>query len=273
MLGAFVIPAHLLNAVAATLVAAMSRGEEPWKVSVVLGPDAGKGAADTASFESIMGPAVAVTSVEILLPAEATNGGNPEHAAPLISRAARAGSSAAPGAPRFVAPAGGPGGDRPIATVAAVDLAQRLQGTRLGVSLHCGAAAPDGPPGPGAVASFLAACRDHDVPYRFTGGIQRAVRGSVEPATAPGHGLLNLVTAAALTETGSDPGVVAAAVAEEDEHAFKVGAAGLWWRGRRVGGAALRRLRSDRLHACEAVEVGELTARLASLGAASPNEP
>lgn len=273
MLGALVIPAHLLNGVAAALVAAMSRGEEPWNVSVVLGADAGKGAAEAASFESMMGPAVAVTSVEIPLPPEATDGENPEYAASLIAGAAGAGSSVAPAAPRFVAPAAGPGGDDPVAAVAAVDLARRSQGTRLGVSLHCGGAAPDRAPAPDAVASFLAACRDHDLPYRFTGGIQRAVRGRAESTTATGHGILNLITAAALTEARFVPDVVAAAVAEEDEHAFKVGAAGLWWRGRRVGGAALRRLRSNRLHACEVAKLRELTARLASLGTASPNGP
>ncbi|TDC59117.1 hypothetical protein E1200_32490 [Actinomadura sp. GC306] len=72
----------------------------------------------------------------------------------------------------------------------------------LGAKYRVGGTATDGVPGAGALAAFIAACAERDLPFTCAGGSGHTVRD------ASHHGLINILLATAQTAAGdSGPGV------------------------------------------------------------------
>ncbi|TDE35030.1 hypothetical protein [Actinomadura sp. 6K520] len=75
-----------------------------------------------------------------------------------------------------------------------------------------GGTATDGVPGAGALAAFIAACADRDLPFSCAGGPVRAVRGAAH------HGLMNILLATAQAAAG-DRGTGLRRTLERDDSA------------------------------------------------------
>jgi hypothetical protein len=118
-------------------------------------------------------------------------------------------------------------------------------------------------PETGRVLGFMAACFARQVPFKLTAGLHHAVRGTraltyaPDSPTAPMHGFLNILVAAALFAAGTPSSPLAAVLEEQDARAFRFDDAGLTWREQRAGLEAVRRARE----------------RLVSFGSCSFEEP
>jgi hypothetical protein len=91
-----------------------------------------------------------------------------------------------------------------------------------------------------AVAAFVAACRDAEVPFKATAGLHHPIRRGER------HGFLNLLAAAVFAHAGGlGEEELAALLAEEDPSAFTVDRDGLAVAGRRADDVAIATARAE----------------------------
>lgn len=108
------------------------------------------------------------------------------------------------------------------------------------------------------VAHALAACSRHEVPVKAGVGARFLVR----PKDGESHGILNLLTAAAIAFRDSDAyAAVVSALDDDDPSAFRLEDDALLWRDRRFGAATMASVRRELFLAFasyRATEPGEL---------------
>lgn len=259
MLGTFVVPATLLDDLAAVLVGSMSGEEPPWQVSVILEGEGAGGAAHAAAFGALMAPAVELVGAEIRLPDAVVDGRSASEAARRARTSATSASGVAASVMAYLevpATTAAPGGV--TRAVEAIAILRSQIARPLGAKLRCGGATPDLFPSPQVVAEFLVACRDNGLSFKATAGLHHAIRHHDEDLDVVRHGFLNLLVAVALAESGADVDVIASVVAERESARLMVGASGLAWGDLRADAATVKNIR---------------TARFASYGSCSFDEP
>ena len=246
MLGTFVVPASRLEDLAASLVATMPGGEEPWDVSVILDGNTASAAAAAAAFEGHMSPAARIVGAEALLPDAVVDGRTSADAAEAArSTAAAAGSVSATVVPYLEIPMMGVDPAALGPAIGAIDTLRSALHRPLAAKLRCGGPTPESFPTCEMVATFLVACRDRMLPFKATAGLHHPIRQHDEELDVMHHGFLNLLMAAALAAAGADVRTVTAAVAEQDPTALKVGTAGLGWKDHRVDAGGIKTTRAQ----------------------------
>lgn len=228
MLGRFVLPAARLDEfiAAASRYQRASPHEEPWRLSVVVGPDTERDMARVARIDGGGRDAVVVDSVEARVV-------SPEGVRRLAAVLPR-------GILAYVElPMSGELEPLMNAVVAA----------RLRAKARTGGVTRDLIPSPGAVAAFLVACARHDVPFKVTAGLHHAVRASypltyeADSARATMFGFLNVFVAAMLAQAGEPERIVVGALEETDRESFSFGDTALRWRDRLFPVGVIQRAR------------------------------
>lgn len=106
----------------------------------------------------------------------------------------------------------------------------------LRAKIRCGGPDPEAFPAPARVAAFIAACIDRAIPFKATAGLHHPFR-HLDPETGfVRHGFLNLVAATILGRAhrvGEED--LASIVADHDQDAFRLDAAGVAWRNLTAG--------------------------------------
>jgi hypothetical protein len=242
MLGAFVVPAARLEEMeraAGRQLARAGSGYEPrWRVSALLGLDVEADVDRAAAFQARAATTGGGSALEQVEAKAAT-------AAEVARVAAAAKRSLGDWVTVYVelpvAPPGD-GGPRPL-----VDAVARA-GVRAKV--RTGGVTADAFPSPAALARFIAACVDANVPFKATAGLHHPLRASY-PLTYESHadrclmfGFLNVFLAAALLGERAIGEADAERLLEEgDAAAFEVTDDALAWRGHRLATASLARAR------------------------------
>ena len=88
-----------------------------------------------------------------------------------------------------------------------------LQGSGVGAKIRCGGLEPTMVPTPDSVARFIAACVQHDLPFKATAGLHHALSA---PDPDRRFGYLNLLLATVLAHRGADVATIADALAMGD---------------------------------------------------------
>lgn len=95
-----------------------------------------------------------------------------------------------------------------------------------------------------AIAHALAACSRHEVPVKAGPGVRFPVR----PSDGASHGILNLLTAAAIAFRDCDArDAIVSALEDDDASAFALEDDALVWRDRRFGAATIASMRRELL--------------------------
>lgn len=125
--------------------------------------------------------------------------------------------------------------------------------------VRCGGTAPAPPVG--ALAAFVARCRDAGVAFKATAGLHHPIR------SGDAHGFLNLLAAAVFAHAeGLGDDELAALLAEEDAAAFEVGADGFAVHGHRADAEAIARARAELFNAYGSCTFTEPVDDLRALG-------
>ncbi len=119
---------------------------------------------------------------------------------------------------------------------------ERLRRLGLGAKLRCGGLTADAFPSAADVASFIAAARSQNVPFKATAGLHHPVRHLDRTTGFKQHGFLNLAAAAALAGRVGR-GKLEQIIAEEDAGAFSFDDEAFEWRDERIDVAELERTR------------------------------
>jgi hypothetical protein len=235
--GRFLCPASQLEDLAEVLTRTMEPGEAPWEVSVIFDGDPGADAASANAFDEELDPAATVVITEIKIPPDA----GPEAVAALFT----AGSLGKMRVTAFLEVPITEHWEREIGyRVVDIDDARREAHLTGGAKLRCGGATAPDVPSPEQVTRFLVACRERNLPYKFTAGLHHPIRHHDDELGAMRHGFLNLLTASVIAlDNASEPEILAA-IDETDPDAFSVTAGGMRWRDRRVGTKAVIAARS-----------------------------
>ena len=142
---------------------------------------------------------------------------------------------------------------------------ERLREHGLGAKLRCGGLAADAFPSVGEVASFIAAARSKNVPFKATAGLHHPLRHLDRATGFMQHGFLNLLAASALAGrvSGEKREQI---VAEEDPGAFSFDDDAFTWRDERIDVAELARTRKEAFVAYGSCSFSEPVDDLIALG-------
>lgn len=135
----------------------------------------------------------------------------------------------------------------------------------LGAKLRCGGLTADAFPSVAEVASFIAAARSQNVPFKATAGLHHPVRHLDRTTGFIQHGFLNLVAASALGGRISRE-KLERVIAEEDARAFTFDDDAFVWRDERVDVAELERTRKEAFVAYGSCSFSEPVDDLIALG-------
>jgi len=133
------------------------------------------------------------------------------------------------------------------------DLGDRLDAlvaTGLRAKVRCGGASV---PTEAALAGFVRACGERDLPFKATAGLHRAVRRDGE------HGFLNLLAAVLFCDEER-------ALAERDPEAFRLDRDGFRWRDCEAGPGEIAHARRERLRSIGSCSFFEPAEELEALG-------
>lgn len=129
-----------------------------------------------------------------------------------------------------------------------------LDGLGVGAKVRCGGLEPSMVPAPDAVARFVAACVQHDLPFKATAGLHHAL-SAASPERRFGY--LNLLVATVLAHRGADVATIADALAMGDSAGVEASADAL-----RVG-----------RHEISRVDVSAARSHFTAFGTCSFTEP
>lgn len=235
MVDRFICPAARLESLVGELTATMTTGEEPWRIAVTAGPEWVNGLAADAgavlTFQAAAGSAASVELVEIRIP---------DGADAALATDVDAVLKAYDALVVFEVP--WQQDPEPAIDLLAGIRSQR--GRALAVKIRCGGLDAEAFPAPEAVARFIAAARDRDLPFKATAGLHHPFRHT-DPVTGfVHHGFVNVLVAGGLAHRGADLAVLTAALAETDPAAFEIDRSGLGWNGHRFDHAAAEAMRS-----------------------------
>lgn len=229
MLGRFVVHATRLDELMAAASRYLRSGHvtDPWRLSVLVGPDTERDLARVVQLGG-EGGGIMADSVE----------------AKAVSADGVAGLAAAlpPGITAYV--------ELPVAADPE-PLVRAVAAARLRAKARTGGVTRDLVPSSAAVAGFVAACARHDVPFKLTAGLHHAIRASYPLTYAPDSphatmfGFLNAFVAAALARAGEPTSVVASVLEETEREAFSFDDRALHWRGHPVQTADIERMRAS----------------------------
>jgi hypothetical protein len=117
--------------------------------------------------------------------------------------------------------------------------------------VRTGGVTPDPFPAPEALARFIRACANANVPFKATAGLHHPVRSLRRLTYAPGsgqtvmHGFLNVFLAACFARYGMEERELADLLREESPKAFDFGVDGASWRGHRISDTHLQDARRE----------------------------
>lgn len=105
--------------------------------------------------------------------------------------------------------------------------------------VRCGGIGLQATPDPELLASFVASCVRHQLPWKATAGLHHPIRHRVADPSLTGHdfyehGFLNLLTATSVALAGGERSDVSAAIADTDPDHFVLQSGGLTWSQLRV---------------------------------------
>ena len=223
-LGRFIVPVSRLKELEAAGRDLMPRdaGEEPWRLSVLVGGDVDAAGEEMLGFnrrhESGSNDGYAVIDVA-------------EFKAGTTDDVARQ-RSELPGSftPYFEIPISGDVGA----------LVKAIARARARAKVRTGGVTPESIPPADKVIAFIAACRGEAVPFKATAGLHHPIRGSYrltyEPASPVGtmYGFVNVFLASALIYAGESEGTAIAVLEESDPSAFAFEDDAIVWRDRRI---------------------------------------
>jgi len=242
MLGRFICPASRLKELT-PWHGEMMAAERPWRLSAL-----GRGGetvasflenlrtdlAEIAAFREQTAERVVVDVLEVKVPTELQRDGNlagswlaetyatlERHGPPII-------------APYFEAAPTGP--LTPLLAALAEEEFSPAAESRLrclpgGFKLRCGGTEPAAFPTPEQVAAVIAACRDDDLPLKFTAGLHHPIRRYDPPLQVTMHGFLNVLLAALFAYQGDwTEAELLALLKDEEIRDFQVTAEALRWR-------------------------------------------
>lgn len=226
MLGRFVVPVTRLGEFAGIAEPLLPVASEPWRLSVLLAPDADAGVAAVAAFNASHRGAVC----------DAVEGkaATPDDVA-RIARAAHGAGLAA-----YVEV---PVDDDPLPIVDAIS----ARGARA--KIRTGGTAVDAFPTAEQVIRFLGACVRSKTPFKATAGLHHAITGdyrlTYDESASQGmmFGFLNVFLAAALLRDGGGDDDAGLLLADRDSTTFVAADDGIRWRGYLFLTARLAQLR------------------------------
>jgi hypothetical protein len=252
--GRFLCRASQLNDLAATAISNLPSGELPWAVGVIFDGTPGESGAESIDFQAEMDPVMTIAAAEAKL-------GEPTSTS--LAAALDAMFSIAPDAVAFVEV------DKESSITEQVFLIARDLGGRRrvgGAKLRCGGVTRDMFPTPEQVAEFVIACTNDQLPFKATAGLHEPIRHFDAHLGAERHGFINILMAAALAETGSDPTTIEEVIADTRLDNFSISAAFASWRGYEIPGSALRRVRHSGFISYGSCDFDEPINALAALG-------
>jgi hypothetical protein len=209
--GRFLCPTSRLEELAGLLTGTMAPEEPPWRVGATFDEPLGTAALHVSVFDRYIDPAGSVPIAEVPPPPD-------DFAARVV-----AAQGASPQLVPFV-----PIGDSDVAALAAL---AKVRLRPIGALLGGGEPVT-------TAAAHIAACVATRVPFRVA-GVNHAVRSEER------HGVMNLLTATALSHSGVDAAELRTVLAEQDSAAFTVTAVGLRWRDHLIAARQLRAARTS----------------------------
>jgi hypothetical protein len=151
---------------------------------------------------------------------------------------------------------------------------QKGKSTRVGFKLRTGGLDAAAFPAPEQIARVLLACREADLPLKFTAGLHHPVRRFEPSVGAAMYGFLNVFGAALLSnQPGLDERQLQSVLLEEDASQFAFTDAEFAWRDYRIPADAIRRLRNHRVISFGSCSFDEPRDDLRELGILPPLAP
>lgn len=255
--GRFLCRASQLTDLAAVATPTLRSEETPWEVSVIFDLAAGESAALSIGFQAEMAPAMTIAGAEARLT---------EPTAEAVGSLLDTMLSVAPDVAAFLEV------DRSSSITPQVELIADALGSRRrvgGAKLRCGGDNIDLFPTTAEVAEFVIAATNGELPFKATAGLHQPIRHLDDDLGIERHGFLNVLMAAALTQSGLDHDDIESVIADTDPDSFAISATFASWRGHDVAGAALIRTRQEGFIAfgsCDFEEPIEALDRLGFLG-------
>ena len=257
----FICPAARLEELVGVLAPTMTRGEDLWPLAVT----AGSGWTDSLTadagsvrmFSDTVGSAASVELVEIRVPHEIAN--------ESILLTADAGDvlRAFDAVVLFEIP-------WDIDPGMPFDAIARLRddtSRAVGVKIRCGGLEASRFPDPSAVARFIAAAADRNLPMKATAGLHHPFRHIASDTGFSHHGFVNILTATTLASAGESLATLVEVLSDEEAESFSIGRGGLTWHQHTVGADALAATRSGLFLGYGSCSFDEPVRDLAELGA------
>jgi hypothetical protein len=131
-----------------------------------------------------------------------------------------------------------PGSDWPVQVRGVLDAIRQTaapERTARGFKRRCGGLEAPAFPPPEQVASAIAACRDVNVPLKFTAGLHHPIRHFNAGVKTHMHGFINVFVAGVLAHArGLSAEQIQAIIEDEDARSFRFDDAGLCWKDKRA---------------------------------------
>jgi hypothetical protein len=252
--GRFLIRASQLAELGQVAMATMSRGEDPWEVSVVFDVDPAVAAALAADFDAEMDPAMTVSAAEAPIQDPSPKG---------IENLFTTVSSINPTVVPFLEVTRT--ADVPTQITSIKEAGTRAHRT-AGTKLRCGGVTADLFPTPTEVTDFILAAVNASVPFKATAGLHQPFRHFDQNLGVHRHGFINLLMATTAAAHGADEDTIEAIVAETDADAFSVSPAFARWNHLSFPGSAIRRTRVSQFVAYGSCDFDEPVEALIDLG-------
>lgn len=253
----FLCPASRLTDLAGLLAASMSRGEQPWRIGLIVDGPLGASIAAGQDFAAEMSPAATITAVEARLSAVV-----PGDPAAGVSRVVDAAATLGEDTLSYLEI---PFGDEAEPAVAAI-AAARARGSLAHAKIRCGGVVSEAVPSVEALADMLVALAAHSVPVKATAGLHHPVRSHDAELGVDVHGFVNLAVANELARAGAPRQDIVRALSERDPAAFRFGAAGLTWGDHVLLARQLQVARSEGLHGFGSCSIAEPIEDLVAIG-------
>jgi len=137
----------------------------------------------------------------------------------------------------------------------------------VGVKIRCGGLEASLFPDPSAIALFMAAAADRNLPMKATAGLHHPFRHIAPNTGFHHHGFVNILAAAALASAGEGVATLVDVLSDGEAESFSIGRNGLTWRQYVVAADVLTGMRSEFFLGYGSCSFEEPISDLAELGA------